>query len=492
MPAVRLSLRRTRARNGLQVPVLAESTQAALRALLPPTASVSNPVDMIASATPDEYRRVLEVVAADPAVDSVIAIFIPPLVTEPGAVASAIREAAARMSKPVLASFLGSQGLRPQLAPAPSFAFPEAAAIALAHVTRYGEWLRQPARSVALLEPGLADRVTAIVEPALADGPGWLSPGQCEALLDAAGIPVVRSRRAMTADAAVAAAKAAGFPVVLKAAVGKDILHKSEVGGVRLGVASDQAVRDAFAALTSHLGDRLDGVLVQPMVSGAIEMVVGGVNDPAFGPVVMCGMGGVLVDILDDTAFALCPLGEPGARALIDRVKGRVRLRGFRGGVAADEAAFRALLVRASQLLHACPDIQELDLNPSWRCRQAQWPPMSIRVGRRAPTSRRRSVKVTIMITLQNIPAVRFQRCSGGRALRARARAPMRRASPMVRSMTMPWAAEGVRADAEHRAVAKQAEERSRWCPRIAAASLARGGLAHPEISGSPSRTAST
>jgi acyl-CoA synthetase (NDP forming) len=172
---------------------------------------------------------------------------------------------------------------------------------------------------------------------------------------------------------------------VLKA-VGKDILHKSEVGGVRLGVASDQAVRDAFAALTSRLGDRLDGVLVQPMVSGAIEMVVGGVNDPAFGPVVMCGMGGVLVDILDDTAFALCPLGEPGARALIDRVKGRVRLRGFRGGVAADEAAFRALLVRASQLLHACPDIQELDLNPVMALPAgAVAADVRIRVGRRAP-----------------------------------------------------------------------------------------------------------
>jgi acetate---CoA ligase (ADP-forming) len=377
--------------NGLQVPVLSEATQSALRALLPPAASVTNPVDMIASATPAQYRKALEVVAADPGVDSLIAIFIPPLVTEPGAVASAIRHAAARMSKPVLASFLGTQGLRPQLAPVPSFAFPEAAAIALAHVTRYGEWLRQPTNSVALLEPVLADRVRAIVEPALADGQGWLAPEQCETLLDAAGIPVVRSRRAATPDAAVAAAKAAGFPVVLKAA-GKDILHKSDVGGVRLGLASEQAVRDAFVALTSRLGDRLDGVLVQPMVSGAIEMVVGGVNDPAFGPVVMCGMGGVLVDVLDDTAFALCPLGEPGARALIDRVKGRVRLRGFRGGVAVDEAAFRALLVRASQLLHACPEIQELDLNPVMALPTgAVAADVRIRVGRRpaAPAGRR-------------------------------------------------------------------------------------------------------
>jgi acetyltransferase len=100
------------------------------------------------------------------------------------------------------------------------------------------------------------------------------------------------------------------------------------------------------------------------MVSGGVEMVVGGVNDPAFGPVVMCGTGGVFVDLLDDTAFGMCPLSEGGARALVERVKGRVRLRGFRGSAVVDEAAFSRLLVRASQLLHACPEIREMDLNP--------------------------------------------------------------------------------------------------------------------------------
>jgi len=185
----------------------------------------------------------------------------------------------------------------------------------------------------------------------------------CEALLDAAGMPVLRSRVARTADAAIAAAVEAGFPVVLKA-VGKDIVHKSDVGGVRLGLASEAAVRDAFAMLSSQLKERLDSVLVQPMVSGGIEMVVGGLNDPAFGPVVMCGTGGVLVEVLDDTAFAMCPIAEPGARALLEQIKGRVRLRGYRGAPAADEGAFCRLLVRASELLHTCPEIREMDLNP--------------------------------------------------------------------------------------------------------------------------------
>src|SRR5262249_31836881 len=152
--------------------------------------------------------------------------------------------------------------------------------------------------------------------------------------------------------------------------------------------------RDAFAALTSHLGDRAETILVQPMVSGGVEMVVGGVNDASFGPVVMCGLGGVLVDVLDDTAFALCPLGDSAARALVDRIKGRACLRGFRGAVPADEGAFRRLLVRVSQVLHACPDIRELDLNPVMALPAgAVAADVRIRVGRRLPASADRRIR---------------------------------------------------------------------------------------------------
>jgi acetyl coenzyme A synthetase (ADP forming)-like protein len=349
--------------HGLAVPVLGEATQTELRAFLPPAASVGNPVDMIASATPEQYRRALETVAADPSVDSIIAIFIPPLVTEPDAVAAAIRGAAAKLSKPVIATFLGTQGVRPQLAPVPSFVFPEAAAAALAHVTRYGEWLRRPPVAAEPMPEDAGARVRAVVDALVAKGEGWISPSDCEALLTAAGLPVLASRSAHTADGAVAAARELGFPVVLKA-TGKRILHKSDVGGVRLALASEQAVRDAFHALSGTLGEALESVLVQPMVTGGVEMAVGGVNDPAFGPVVMCGTGGVLIDLLDDTAFAMCPLAEREARALVERLRGHVRLRGFRGAPAVDEGALGRLLVRASQVLHACPEIREMDLNP--------------------------------------------------------------------------------------------------------------------------------
>jgi acyl-CoA synthetase (NDP forming) len=324
---------------------------------------VGNPVDMIASATPEQYQRALEAVAADPGVDSILAIFIPPLVTQPDAVADAIRGAASRISKPIIATFLGTQGVRPQLAPVPSFAFPEAAASALAHVARYGEWLRRPVVPPEPLPDEIRTRLRDVVEGIAGNGNGWISPQECEAILAAAGLPILTSHTAKTADEAVAAAKQIGLPVVLKA-TGKNILHKSDVGGVRLALASEPAVRDAFHALAGTLGDRLESVLVQPMVTGGIEMAVGGINDAAFGPVVMCGTGGVLIDLLDDVAFAMCPLAESDARALLERVKGRVRLRGFRGAPGGDEGALRRVLVRASQVLHACPEIREMDLNP--------------------------------------------------------------------------------------------------------------------------------
>jgi len=349
--------------NGLEVPVLDDAVQAHLRSFLPATASVANPVDMIASATPEQYRRALEAVAADPSIDSILAIFIPPLVTDPDAVAENIRAAASKISKPVIASFLGTHGVRPRLAPVPSFAFPEAAAAALAHVARYGEWLRRPVSSPEPMPDEARARVRAVIEEVRADRERWITPAQCDAVLSAAGLPVLASRTARTAEEAVAAARAIGLPAVLKA-VGPGILHKSDVGGVRLALASEQAVRDAFQALAGSLGGTMEAVLVQPMITGGVEMAVGGVNDPAFGPVVMCGTGGVLIDLLDDTAFAMCPLTDAAASALVERIKGRIRLRGFRGAPAGDESALRRLLVRASQLLHACPEILEMDLNP--------------------------------------------------------------------------------------------------------------------------------
>ena len=349
--------------NGLIVPPLSAATQDRLRAFLPAAASVTNPVDMLASAPAAHFERVVKELAADPAVDSIITIFIPPLVTAAEDVARAIRNAALGSTKPIIASFMGSQGVLPALAPVPSYPFPESAAVALAAVTRYGEWRRQSVAEGVPMSAARRSSVRGHIDRALANGDGWMTPADCDALLRAAGVPTVQTHTARTAHEAVIAARFFNFPVVLKAS-GPGIVHKSDTGGVKLSLGSAEDVESAFAELSASFGGRMSSVIVQPMVTGGVEMVVGGLNDPAFGPIVMAGSGGILVELMADTAFAMCPVSDAGAAALLEQVRGVARLRGFRGSPVLDEEAFGRLIVSVSQLLDACPEIHEIDLNP--------------------------------------------------------------------------------------------------------------------------------
>jgi len=348
---------------GLQLPALAPETAAALRAFLPAAASVANPVDMLASAPPDHYVRTLKLVLADPNVDSLLAIFIPPIATDADAVASAIvdgtREA---RDKPVLAIFMSARGAPPILQSIPSYAFPEPAAIALARAVEYGEWRRRPAGAVPEFSDVRADDAREVVGAALARGGGWLDPVECDRMLAAFGIPTASVRLVKDGASAAAAASEIGFPVVLKA-VGPSILHKTEVGGVRVGLESAAAVRDAAAQMASRL-EGLTGFLVQAMVPGGVEVIVGVVRDPTFGPLVVYGSGGTLVELLSDVAFRLHPLTDADAAAMLEEVRGTALLRGYRGAPKADEAALQDLLLRVSALVEACPEVREMDLNP--------------------------------------------------------------------------------------------------------------------------------
>jgi acetyl coenzyme A synthetase (ADP forming)-like protein len=348
--------------NGLEVSSLSPHTAAALRSFLPAAASVANPVDMIASASAEDYRRTIELVLADPHVDSLLAIFIPPIVTAAEDVASAIQAASAGSTKPVLATFMGVQGTLPS-SKIPTFTFPESAAVALARVTQYGEWRRKPSAEPPHLSGFNRDAARALVTASIERGGGWLDPVTAEQLLAAAGIKVAEARIARRAEEAERIAGEVGLPVALKG-LGSSLLHKTEAGAVKLRLTDGPAVRAAFTDLEVRLGDRLDGVLVQRMIGGAVEMVVGGLNDPALGPVIMAGTGGIFVDLLGDTAFRMCPLTEGDAADMIEELKGRLLLRGYRGAPPADEAAFRVLLLSVSQLLDACPEIEEMDLNP--------------------------------------------------------------------------------------------------------------------------------
>ena len=350
--------------HGLHLASLADETRARLRTFLPPSANVNNPVDMLASAPADDYARTLEVVLADAAVDAVIVIFIPPLVTPADAVAAVIRDAAAAaVGKSMLAVMMRSQGAPAALAGVPSYAFPESAAIALARTVEYAEWRRKPEGVLPRFEDIRADDVRRPVDAALARGGGWLTLEEVCAVMTAMGIEQADTRFAATADEAVRAAEAIGFPVVVKA-LGPALLHKTERRAVALALPDAAAVRASVEDMSSRLGLDVTGFAVQRMVADGVEMLVGAVTDPLFGPVVVCGSGGVLAELLADSATRLHPLTLNDASEMVDELRGVRLLGGYRGAPPADRAALQQTILRISALLSLCPEIEELDINP--------------------------------------------------------------------------------------------------------------------------------
>lgn len=349
---------------GLTVTTLTDESRRALSAFLPAAASLGNPIDMLASASAEHYERSVRVVMSDPNVDSVLAIFIPPLVTDADDVAAAIRRgASASAGKPIAGVFMRSEAAPEALALIPCFAFPEPAAIAMARVAQYAEWRRAEPGVVPQLQDIQPELARLVIARARERGGGWLTSIEANALMSAVGIDVPRSLLAASIDEAVQTAERLGYPVALKA-VGRELLHKTEHKAVRLNLGSRNEVRLAATALTRALGDRMDGLLVQQMVTGGAEMMIGAISDPTFGHVIVCGSGGVLIELLDDSACRLHPVTDRDAREMVASLKGVRLLRGFRGNDPGDEAAFSDVILRLSALIGICPEIQELDVNP--------------------------------------------------------------------------------------------------------------------------------
>jgi acetate---CoA ligase (ADP-forming) len=350
---------------GLTIASLGEDTRRQLRDLLPASASVGNPVDMLASAPAEHYRQATRTILADEGVDSLIVIFIPPLITEPEAVAHAILDGSRPADdKPVLGVFMRAEGAPPVLAPIPCYPFPESAAMALSRVTAYSVWRQSPTEVVTAPAGLAAPEVRQVVQGALArTGDGWLSPDECDRLMAAVGIPTPASRTAGNGDEAASAARDLGFPVAVKA-LGPELLHKTERRAVILGLQNPRAVWEACLDLTTRLEGDVTGFLVQQMVPDGVEMLVGATLDPVFGHVVVCGSGGVLVDVFADSAVRLHPLTPSDAAGMVNGLKGVRLLRGYRGAPPADEEALRDVLLRVSALLDLCPEIVEMDINP--------------------------------------------------------------------------------------------------------------------------------
>ncbi|MGD0476682.1 MAG: GNAT family N-acetyltransferase [Nitrososphaerales archaeon] len=355
---------------GLKVPELSRQTQKQLRKFLLPIASTKNPVDMSGAATSVDYASAIQAVAVDEGVDSLMVIFIPPLAEMPGEVASEILRGARRMGRklPIVSTFMASKGVSGELSDGtiriPSYPFPELAAQALARVTDYGNWLRSPQG----VRPNFAVRrseASAIVAKALGAKEDWLSPASTEAFLKCYGISTVRSVQASDPEEAANAARAFPGKVAIKA-IAPGLLHKTDAGAVKVGLAASE-VEEAAKEMSDRLrqdGFVVSGFLVQEMVYGAVEMFVGVTHDQTFGPLIACGAGGILIEMIKDVSVGLTPLTKQDAERMVRSLKTYQLLDGYRGAPKCDVGALEETILRLGQMVEEIPQVAELDLNP--------------------------------------------------------------------------------------------------------------------------------
>ncbi|TMJ12780.1 MAG: CoA-binding protein [Bacillati bacterium ANGP1] len=374
-------------RQGLELAAFAEGTKQALRLSLPAEAAIDNPVDVVGDAQHDRYQAALRAVLRDPGADGAIVVLTPQAVTDIEQIARVVAEEArgaprhpaqgsalhhaAQGSgrKPVLASFMGlvdvSAGVRVlEEARIPHYGFPEDAVRAFAAMTRYAEWVHRPRTEVRQFS---VDRAAA--SDVLRRSPRGVFVRETMALrlIEAYGFPMAPWAEASSAEEAVIRASAIGFPVAIKV-LSPQIVHKVDVGGIRLDLTAPSEVRAAYEEMMADIARRLpgaavEGVLVQKMVPG-VETILGINRDPQFGPILMFGLGGIYVEVFRDVTFRLAPIRELGAQRMVESIKAGQILRGVRGRPPADVEALLECIERLSQLAVEIPEIAELDINP--------------------------------------------------------------------------------------------------------------------------------
>ncbi len=350
-------------RAGLVVPDLSPATAQALRARLRPAAAVANPVDLTAEADAADFAFAISTVLADPGADAVLIVYTPPFGSGLDATRKAIAATTMGAAKPVLACLAGHDELVDGRVPA--YAFPEQAVHALSRAVGHAAWRARPpapAEDVAGID---LSAVRRIVAADLADHPGgrWLDERTATGLLSAYGVQVAASVAVDGPEAAAEATALTGLPAVLKA-TGPRLVHKSDVGGVRLGLRTPEQVRRAYREMAARLGPAMRGAIVQAMAAEGVEMIVGGVAHETFGPLIMVGLGGVTTELLADRAFRVPPIDRAEAARMIGELRCAPLLHGYRGRPEADVGALADLVVRVGRLMDDQPDIAELDLNP--------------------------------------------------------------------------------------------------------------------------------
>ncbi|NLE44728.1 MAG: acetate--CoA ligase [Chloroflexi bacterium] len=359
-------------RAGMEIAHLGREAVDALVAYLPSAASAANPVDVLGDAKADRYKEAMRLVLADPNVDGLLVILTPQAMTEIEETATAVAEIAQGGEKPVLACFMGearveagAQILREQ--GVPTYMFPERAAASLAAMDSYR---RERERPLFSPEPctECIPAVRELFDQVRADGRVTIGDAEAWGVLKAYGFTVPESRLATSVDEAVSIAEEIGYPVVLKIA-SPDILHKTDVGGVRINLRSATDVRDAFDLIVyraeKYMPDaRIWGCQVQQMVPGGREILLGMSRDPQFGPLVAFGLGGIYVEVLKDVAFRIAPFSRQEADEMIREIRSYRLLEGVRGEPPADHEAMVDALMRISRLVTDFPEIVELDINP--------------------------------------------------------------------------------------------------------------------------------
>ncbi|HUZ10562.1 MAG TPA: GNAT family N-acetyltransferase [Acidimicrobiales bacterium] len=357
--------------NGLSVPVLSDSVQQALTGVVPKAGGVANPVDLGAGASSEAYRRCLGILLRSDEVDCVLAIFTPPLVTRTDdvrqAIAAAVDDAAADgIDRPVVVSLLGAhqQGatLQASSRPVPVFTYPETAIRALGHAVRYGSWRQRPLGTIPQLDGLDANEGRERLARVPRDG-GWLIGAGAMDLLRSYGIPTLPTVEIGSAAEAASAAEEMGCPVALKV-LGTGILHKSDRGGVLLDLRTPGAVSAGYSSLVERIGPDMSGAIVQPMAPDGLEVIVGAVSDPDFGPQVLFGLGGVDVELLGDHCLRLAPLTDVDVGEMLGGLRGSPLLTGWRGSPPVDSDALAEVLHRVGRLMVDLPEVVELDCNP--------------------------------------------------------------------------------------------------------------------------------
>ena len=364
---------------GLVVPELSDHTKKELAAFLPAAAALNNPVDLIASATPDQYAKAIETLLLAEEIDALIILYMSVTVVDTAGIAQGIRAGiqngrnTGAKTKPVLIGWMAEGDLdRAFSFPAetiPTYSLPESPALVLSKAAVYAEWRQQPLGMVPDFDDLELSVAQKICTTALSQrGAGWLTTEETRNLLSAMKLPVQSGGVASTADEAVTLAKQIGYPVAVKLA-SHQIVHKTESGGVQLSLRDQRAVHDAFQSIRADLAehnqlDAMEGVLVQPMVTGGVEVMVGVTHDPLFGPLIAFGLGGIHVEILGDVQFRVTPLTDRDATEMVRGIKGYRLLSGYRGHRSADIEAIEDVLLRVSRLVEEIPEISELDLNP--------------------------------------------------------------------------------------------------------------------------------